>query len=386
MTDRTAARDALWVSALYLTLFGSFGLYGPFVGDFLQQSGLSAASLPIFFGVTRLVRVVTTPAWTAWVDTKSNARDALLLSSVPTALFFLWMLVSKPGSTWLVAYLLFVVLRGPSVSLCDILALDSAARANTTYGKLRLWGTVGYCSGAFAAGALLERNAGRVVIALTLATTMLGAFSVQRLPSVETPKRGSYFQDLRALLGQRRYVLLLLCSALHQLGLGTYDLLYAPWAKSHSSGTIAGLSIAVGGVAEVLFMLFGGPLLRSLGGHRALALAFAASAVRWVLLGRCTSPGWIVGLQLVHALTFGAFYLASIEMVERESPPSVRASAQGIFTTISFGVAAAIALVVSAPLVRRGGLPLVFDVSAACAVVAAFVAFVGLRTSAPARA
>lgn len=371
------------MSALYLTLFGSFGLYGPFVGDFLRQAGLSAASLPMFFAVTRLVRVVTTPAWTAWVDTKSNARDALLWSSVPTGLFFLWMLVTKPGLGWLVAYLLFVILRGPSVSLCDILALDSAARANTTYGKLRLWGTVGYCTGAFAAGALLERNASRAVIALTLAATVLGALSVHRLPVVETPKRGSYLKDIRTLLGQRRYVLLLLCSALHQLGLGTYDLLYAPWAKSHSSGTIAGLSIAVGGAAEVLFMLSGGPLLRRLGAHRALALAFVTSAARWVLLGRCTSPAAIVGLQLAHALTFGAFYLASIEMVEREAPPTVRASAQGIFTTSSFGVAAAIALAVSSPLVERGGLPLVFDVSAVCALVAALVAYVGLRAPSP---
>jgi len=379
LAERTPARDALWVSVLYLTLFGSFGLYGPFVGDFLRQAGLSAASLPIFFAATRLVRVVSTPVWTAWVDTKSNARDALLVSSVPTALFFLWMLFSSPGLSWLFAYALFVILRGPSVSLCDVLAIDASARANTTYGKLRLWGTVGYCAGAFGAGALLERNAGRAVLALTLATTILGALSVQRLPTVETPKRGSYLADLRTLLSQRRYVLLLLCSSLHALGLATYDMLYGPWAKSHTNGTIAGLAIAVGGVAEVLFMLSGGPLLRWLGGNRALALAFAASAARWVCLARATSPVAIVSLQLLHAFTFGAYYLASIEIVERESPPGVRASAQGLFTTVSFGVAAAIALAVASPLIRRGGLALVFDVAAACALLAAAIAFVGLR-------
>ena len=35
---------------------------------------------------------------------------------------------------------------------------------------------------------------------------------------------------------------------------------------------------------------------------------------------------------------------ASIEIVEREWPSGVRASAQGLFATVSFGVAAAIAL------------------------------------------
>jgi hypothetical protein len=70
---------------------------------------------------------------------------------------------------------------------------------------------------------------------------------------------------------------------------------------------------------------------------------------------------------------------ASIEIVEREWPSGVRASAQGLFTTVSFGVAAAIALAVASPLIRRGGLALVFDLAAACALLAAASPFVGLR-------
>lgn len=360
-------------------MFSSFGLFGPFAAEFLRQAGLSATSVPLFFAATRLVRVVSTPTWTAFVDKRSSARDVLLWTSVPTAFFFAWMAFVPAGWTWLLAYLAFVVLRGPSVSLCDVLALDTAARENTTYGKIRLWGTLGYCAGAFAAGALHERHAGRAVLLLSLAATVLGGVSVFKLPRVEAPKSKGYLKDIGALLRRPRYVVLLVCAALHQLGLGTYDMLYAPWAAAKTSGTVAGLSIAVGGVAEVAFMLWGTPLLRALGAHRALSLAFAASAVRWLLLGRAVSPFAIVGLQLFHALTFGCFYLAAVQTVEREAPPTIRASAQGLFTTTAFGVAAALSLAVSSPLQKRGGITLVFDVAAGCALAAALLAWVGLR-------
>ncbi|MFO0559590.1 MAG: MFS transporter [Polyangiales bacterium] len=372
------AHDALFVSLLYLTMFASFGLYGPFAATFLQQAGLSATSVPLFFAATRMVRVVSSPSWAAFVDKRSSARDVLLWTSVPTALFFAWMAFAPAGWTWLAAYLAFVVLRGPAVSLCDVLALDAAERANTTYGKIRLWGTVGYVGGAFAAGALHERHQGRAVLLLALGATLLGGVSVFKLPRVEAPKSKSYLKDVRALLSRPRYVALIACASLHQLGLGTYDLLYAPWAASKTSGTIAGISIAVGGLAEVGFMLWGAPLLTRLGPHRSLALAFAASALRWILLGRWTSPTAIIGLQLFHALTFGCFYLAAVQTIERESPPTIRASAQGFFTTVAFGVAAAAGLAVASPLQRAGGITLVFDAASLCALLAAAIALFAL--------
>ncbi len=367
------------MSVLYLTLFASFGLFGPFATTYLLQAGLSASGVTLFLAFTRAMRVVSTPAWTAWVDTRSSPRDVLLWTGIPTALFFAWMAMSAPGWTWLLAFVLFTVLRGPSVSLCDVLALDAAARSDTRFGKIRLWGTVGYCGGAFAAGALLHHRAPRAALWASLGATVLGSLAVARLPRVEAPRRKGFVRDLGALLQRPRYLLLLLCAALHQVGLGAYDVLYAPWAASRTNGTIAGLSIAVGGLAEVLFMLWGGPSLRALGTHRALALAFGASAVRWLLLGRWTSPVAIVGLQSLHALTFGAFYLSAVAMVEREAPATVRASAQGLFTASTFGIAAAAGLALAAPLQRAGGLNLVFDVAAGCAVLAAGLALAGLR-------
>ncbi|MDP3276765.1 MAG: MFS transporter [Deltaproteobacteria bacterium] len=378
MQDPHARRDATYVSALYLSLFASFGLFGPFSALYLRLAGLSAAGATMFLAFTRLLRVVSTPVWTTWVDARSSPRQVLLWTSLPTALLFLWMFVSAPGVSWLVCFAAFIALRGPAVSLCDVLALDAAKRADTSYGRLRLFGTVGYCTGAFAAGWLQQRGDLRAALALTLVATLLGALSVSRLPKVKAPPRQGILRDLRTLFSQRRYVVLLLCAALHQLGLGAYDMLYAPWASAQIGGTVVGLSIALGGIAEVLFMAGGGGWLRRVGPRGVLTLAFVVSALRWFAMSRTQSAWVMVALQASHAFTFGAFYLASIDLIEAETPRTVRASAQGIFTMSTFGVAAALGLAVAAPLQRTGGFIRVMQASSAAALMAALIAWLAL--------
>lgn len=302
-----------------------------------------------------------------------------MLTSLPVAAIFVVMLLTPPGWPWLVGFAAFIAFRGPAISLTDVLALDAAASANIAYGRLRLWGTVGYCFGALAAGAMFQRHATKMLLSTTLIATLLAFFTLFGLARVVRATKHGIWRDLGLLVRRPRYRILLLCSALHQLGLSSYDNLYSPWAAEKTSGTIAGVAVVVGGLSEVAFMAFASAWVQRTGPARTMAIAFVASALRWVLLGRCTTPLAIMGLQVLHALSFGAFYVAAVGLVEKEARGTVRASAQGIFTTVTFGVATGLSLLLAAALVNRGGIKLVFDVSAVAALFAAAIALVGLR-------
>jgi PPP family 3-phenylpropionic acid transporter len=69
-----------------------------------------------------------------------------------------------------------------------------------------------------------------------------------------------------------------------------------------------------------------------------MALAFVASALRWGGLALTSSAPVIAALSLLHGMTFGAFYVASIAFVARHVPPHLRASGQGLFAAITFGL------------------------------------------------
>jgi PPP family 3-phenylpropionic acid transporter len=81
-------------------------------------------------------------------------------------------------------------------------------------------------------------------------------------------------------------------------------------------------------------------------------------------------------VQALHALTFGAFYTAGVALVDRESPPEVRASAQGLFSIISWGLACSASLALAGWLQSRTGtMRDVFLAAAAAALFAAVLAF-----------
>jgi PPP family 3-phenylpropionic acid transporter len=129
-------------------------------------------------------------------------------------------------------------------------------------------------------------------------------------------------------------------------------------------------------------MLRGARLVRTIGLARTLALAYAASAVRWAVCAFVREPVVLIAVQLLHAFSYGAWYLAGVALVERESPREVRASAQGIFGAFSSGLATTVALAIAGWMESHGGMRAVFSAGAVAAVVAAVVA-IGLGDLTP---
>jgi hypothetical protein len=78
---------------------------------------------------------------------------------------------------------------------------------------------------------------------------------------------------------------------------------------------------------------------------------------------------------VLHALSFGAFYMSAVVIVDAESPRELRASAQGAFGAFCFGVGGAIALSSAGAIERAGGgVPAVFAAGAVASTVAAAAA------------
>jgi MFS transporter, PPP family, 3-phenylpropionic acid transporter len=96
--------------------------------------------------------------------------------------------------------------------------------------------------------------------------------------------------------------------------------------------------MGLGVAAELGVMLLYPRVARRITPRHLLALSFAISTLRWAGLSLATSPAVIVPLSLLHGMTFGAFYVASIAFVAQRVPSHLRASGQGLFAAITFGL------------------------------------------------
>jgi PPP family 3-phenylpropionic acid transporter len=106
--------------------------------------------------------------------------------------------------------------------------------------------------------------------------------------------------------------------------------------------TVTGVAMSVGVGAEVLALL-AFPRVAALFSLRAiLAASFAVSALRWLLLSQAQGAAAVIGLQVLHAFTFGLFWGAAMDAMSRAVPSRLRATGQAIFGAVVFGAGNAV--------------------------------------------
>ncbi|MEE8444232.1 MAG: MFS transporter, partial [Alphaproteobacteria bacterium] len=67
-------------------------------------------------------------------------------------------------------------------------------------------------------------------------------------------------------------------------------------------------------------------------------LAAGAGIVRWLVLGATTALPALIGVQFLHALTFGATHVAALHFIARHVPASHAATAQSLYSATMVGV------------------------------------------------
>jgi PPP family 3-phenylpropionic acid transporter len=142
-----------------------------------------------------------------------------------------------------------------------------------------------------------------------------------------------------ALAGRRDVALLLACSCLHWIACAPYHGIFAIHVAALGlPPAVVGLGAGLGVGAEIAVMYLHPALSRRLAPRHVLAIAFAASALRWWGMSVAVSPVAIVALCLLHGLTFGAFYVGAVGALGARVPPTLRASGQALFVSVTFGL------------------------------------------------
>jgi MFS family permease len=52
-----------------------------------------------------------------------------------------------------------------------------------------------------------------------------------------------------------------------------------------------------------------------------------------------TDPAWVLVLQLLHGLSFGAFLIGGVSYMHERTPQGLATTSQALFTSVAFGLA-----------------------------------------------
>jgi PPP family 3-phenylpropionic acid transporter len=333
---QVAGRSAL--AGFYFLYFAALGITQPFLPAYLASLSLSATQVGLLLALGPLMSLLMPPVWGHLADRTGRPDRVLTLLATCACLAFAPLLLATRFATLLIVLATYALFVSSVTALADALTLHRVAHMGGSYAHLRLFGSVGFVLSTTAFGLATVRP-DRSAVAIPLGLVAAYALWSLRIHAPAAP--GPAVTPLAGLrlLAHRDVRLLLAATCLHWLACAPYNGLLALHVEALGlRPAVVGLSSGLGVAAEVGVMVLHPRLARRFAPRHLLFLAFAVSAVRWAGMAATRSPVAIVALSLLHGMTFGAFYVASVAFMAERSPPALRASGQTLFVAVSFGL------------------------------------------------
>ena len=350
-------RPAARLSGFYAATFLVAGIQLPFWPVWLAARGFTATEIGAVLAAAIWAKVLATPAISAIADA-SGARRVVMGALAAAALVSYAGLWSVTGF-WPLVFLNVIALAAQSalMPLGDTLTLAASRSQGLDYGRIRLWGSVAFILASLASGAVLTASSGDEVLPLVLGGSALVLLACLAVPSLRGATGGaSRIAGIRAVARDARFWIFVgTASALQASHQVYYGFATLHWRSLDFSEAVIGLLWAEGVLAEIVLFWQSRRLLAWLGPIGLMVLGGAAGILRWSLAGVLSWLPFIIGLQLLHALTFGASHLGAMHYLARAVPPHAAASAQGIYAAVSSGLGSGLVMIVAGALYAAYG-------------------------------
>ena len=253
-----------YLAIIYFFYFAAKGTLEPYLNLFYLKLGLDTYHIGIIAAISTFTILVANPIWGAIDDIFHFHKRLVAVLMVGTIVVVTLLLPNVntfiPLAAVILCYGLFMT---PIVPLVDNVAVIFLKGNRYNYGKLRLWGAVGYGLAALSAGALIQ-NAGMRFAFLGFGLLMaVGVLINLRLPSTSIPKTQTYIRDLRKLFVNRRWIVFLAGMFFAEFALSilmNYFIIYL-YGIGGGEG-LFGLSILAASISEIPFFFFSPMMLR----------------------------------------------------------------------------------------------------------------------------
>lgn len=364
------------LSSFYLFYFMVLGALVPYFGPYLEHLGFAPESIGALTGILMGTRIVAPLLFGHLVDRSGRrmawVRGGALVAAVTFAGFFF-----GESFLWLALVVgVFSFAWSAVLPPMEAITLNHLGSQTARYGRIRLWGSLGFIVGVVTLGELQERFGVGIFLPVCL-----GLFVAIAVASFTIPDHAGATDDgpqprLGELLRRPALLSLLVVGMIGQASHGPYytfftiHLQHAGYPKSQ-----IGPLWALGVAAEIAVFFVTSRLLSRFSARSLLLTSLGFTSVRWVLTGTLVSSPWALALaQLLHAMSFGVFHAVAIDVIHRTFRGRHQGLGQALYSSVTYGLGSALGSVAAGFAWTRLGSGGTFLAAAALPLVGAVVA------------
>ncbi len=378
-------------ASFYFISFSSIGVLVVYMNLYLKRAGLSDAQLGTAAAIPSLLTILSPPIWGFLADSIRDMRRLMPILFLGAAITFPAMLLTDNYYILLALVVLTSFFYTPVIPLIDAMTLGYISRSGGDYGRLRLWGSVGFIVSTLLFKLILSDGAYETkggigygllpVFIYFIAFRLMGtgwAFLVPKPAKPETRSKLRW-RDLGGYV-TLNLALTLAVAFIARAAMQSYYVFFSIYLdKLGVPDSSKGIFWAMGVMSEVGMMVVIGRLIGKIGIKRTILLGVAGVVVRLFLYSLRLPVWWIIPVQAFHALTFTAFHVGLVNFMNRSLPERVRASGQTLYNSVVWGLGGVVGAKICGEISQAFGLFVLFRISSVMALFGLILGILFIR-------
>ena len=326
--------------ALYTgSYWGVFGILEPFINVHFLHLGLTSSQIGWLSTLSPLAVLTIAPFIANYADRTRRRTAVVAAATVGVSLSLVLLNFPRTFTGFLPIFALYAVFLSPINSITDGLLARMARNFRLDYGRVRLWGSVGYGLTSISMGAVYTRigyDAIFLVTGLLILPVSLLSLLLEE-PETETSDAGHVTSP-----GRIDWGLVSLVSATFLVGAAQYlsYIFRGIYMESLGGGEfMIGLVVGITALTEFPTMIYAMRVFRRLGGTRTLLFSYILLSIGIMGYAFTNSPWVLILLSGLKGLGFGLYAVSTVVIIDQHAPAEKVASYQSITAALAWGLA-----------------------------------------------
>ena len=327
-------------AVFYFCYYAALGAYTPYVGRWVASLGHGGYVVGTMLGLWYATRILAPPFWARRVERSAKPGHWFVAGAGMTVLCFASFTLTRSAWALFAVMTVFGLFYNAVMPQFEAMTLKALGARSAFYGRIRVWGSIGFLIVASTYGWLLDRLGDDAFpwISLPLFAAMGAAAWLHRDDT--PPDHIATASDAGHLWKRPGVRSFLVIALLMQLGFGAFYVFYTLHLQAHGhDGAHIGALWGLGVLIEIALFWQAPRLLARFGASSLMSFCLGLTIVRWTAVALLAdSFAWMAAAQLTHAFSFAIFHACCMRRMADFFPGKRAAAGQSLLYAFSQGV------------------------------------------------
>lgn len=335
------------IASQYFIYFGVMGIFLPYFNLYCYHLNFSGFQIGTLSALRSVVMIMFTLIWGVLADRLQIRKPLYILCNFISTMIWAFFFFATDFKAMLVITIFYAVFYAPIISFLEAFTMDVLGLEKKSYGRLRVWGSMAFIITVIVLGRIIDLYSVEIIIALIFCGSLIQSAVSTKIPDVRIKKDASFILQARALL-KKRVGVFLFCAFLMLVSHATYYGFFSIHLENMGYGnTFIGIAWALATISEIMVMIKSDWIFKRFSMENVLVFSFMVAALRWFAFFWAKSPPAILLLQMLHAVTYGTFHVASILYIDALTPAEAKTLGQAANNAVTYGLGLMVGFFVS---------------------------------------